>query len=187
MKITQKNEILTQTDGTGDGDYNDAGDTNETQVQEGWYKAYDYRMTSSTFTFPVNFLFNITRNFEFFGGVVFDYELGKQKDAYLDTGEYLSDKTTDNNTGAVTNNLTRSTYSTQPVFQYQTTSINDFTTSFRFGLRYFFNENLIFTTQLLAAEPRVDGTGMEAAGAGSLFNTTLIAEVDFRFGKKQKD
>jgi len=126
----------------------------------------------------VSFLFNITRNFEFFGGVEFMYDLGKEKDDYVDTGQYLTDQTTENNTGAVTNNLLRSNYDTEPVFQYTVTSINNFSTTFLFGLRYFFNENLIFVTQLLTAEPTVD------TGAGSLFANTLIAELNFRFGKK---
>jgi len=181
MKITQKVETLTQVDNSapGDGDYTDSGvDTNTTQVQDGWYKAYDYRTTYSTFSFPVSFLFNITRNFEFFGGVEFMYDLGKEKDDYVDTGQYLTDQTTENNTGAVTNNLLRSNYDTEPVFQYTVTSINNFSTTFLFGLRYFFNENLIFVTQLLTAEPTVD------TGAGSLFANTLIAELNFRFGKK---
>ncbi len=178
VRITRNREVLSQVDATGDGDYDDAGDINTTQVQEGWYKTRDYSMVSSTFTFPVNFLFNITKSFEFFGGAEVSYELGREKSAYSDTLTYKTDNTTDNNTGAVT--ITRQNYDTEPSLQYGVSSINNLTTLFHFGLRYFFTENLILTTELLVAEPTVD------TGAGSLFANTLIAEVDFRFGGKGK-
>jgi len=183
LKITRKVETTTQIDVDGDGQYTTAGvDTNTTQVQDGWYKMRDYKSTYSLFVFPVSFIFNITKNFEFFGSAQIEYYLGKEKTAFVDTGAgfadgYKTDTTTDNITGTVTPN--KENYDAQPAKQYTVTSINSAVIGYFFGLRYFFNPNLIFTTQLISAEPTIDGA------AGSLFANTLIAEVEFLFGKEK--
>ena len=186
LKITRKVETTTQIDVDGDGQYTTAGvDTNTTQVQDGWYKMRDYKSTYSLFVFPVSFIFNITRNFEFFGSAQIEYKLGKEKTAFVDTGAgfadgYNTDTTTDNITGTViTTPSDKENYDAEPAKQYTVTSINSAILNYFFGLRYFFNPNLIFTTQLISAEPTIDGA------AGSLFANTLIAEVEFLFGKEK--
>ncbi len=178
IKITQKVEAIHQIDGTGNGSYNDAGDTNTTTVSNGYYKMYDYSSLLNYFVFPVSFIFNITSNFQFFGGAEFSYWFGNEKSGYLDTGGYNSVVTTDNITS--TDTVTTDNYATEPVMQYTKTSVSSASIAYSFGFMYYFNKNLIFITELLSVEPTID-----SATGPDLFNMKLIAEIDYRFGRQR--
>ncbi len=180
IKITRKIENIQQIDANSDGDYADAGDTNNTTVSEGWYKMYDYNALVNYINFPVSFIFNITKNFQFFGGAEFSYYFGNSRDGYLDAGSYNSVITTNNNTSVQT--VTQDNYTTEPVMQYTKQSIQGASINYSFGILYYFTENLIFTTQLLSDQPTIFGS--IGPTSTDLFTIKLIAEIEYKFGKK---
>lgn len=180
IKINRDVETITKTDNSSpaNGVYSDTADNDvqTTRTQDDWYKAIDYGSLGTTFYFPVSFIYKITQSFEFFGGALFRFASGYQSSAYTDSGGFKEDKTVDDNNADPNTNttLTANNYDPEPVVAHVTTGLAPvLSQTWNCGLRYFFTENLIFTTALCA------GAGMPTVNG--LFATDLIAEVELRY------